>query len=279
MAIARLIIVDTNDGAFIRAAVNSGLRQTVDTEVVVVDNASTDGSPSWLRAIPGVSVVARKENRGFGTAVNTGAAGTDAAFIALLNPDAEATPSWIETITRWMDESGIDVACSYVAAGNGYYFTGGRWWWWCGGSTDDRTPKPERRTDFINGCSLVIRTELFQALEGFDEGFFLYSEDVDLSLRAVAAGGRLGVLPQPLVRHDAHGSSTKALGSKKWTHAFASRGRMVAKHCPMLVRPFALVVQAFVVPVRFAGGVRAALPLIRSVFEGYHSFRREGAAR
>ena len=278
MQTARIIIVDTNDGAFINAAIASALRQTLPSEVVVVDNASCDGSPEWIEKIPGVRVIRRGANDGFGAAVNTGAVGASTSYLAFLNPDAEASPQWLETMTTWMDRNDIDVACSYVGAGDGYYFTRGRWVWWLGGSTDERAPDASgdvQQTDFVNGCAMVIRTALFHELGGFDEGFFLYSDDVDLSLRAVAKGRRIGVCPQVLVRHDRHGSSTKALGDRKWTHAFSSRGRVLAKHCPSWIRPFALLAQAFVVPIRFAGGIRAAAPLVRSVFTGYASARRE----
>jgi GT2 family glycosyltransferase len=275
VAIARIIIVDTNDGAFIGDAVESALRQTVSCEVVIVDNASTDGSAEQLSSIPGVRVIARGSNDGFGAAVNTGAADATTQFIALLNPDAQALPEWLGTMTQWMNEERVDVACSYVAARDGYYFTRGRFWRWLGGTTDDRTPNTDGGTDFINGCALVIRSEVFQRLGGFDEGFFLYCDDVDLSLRAIALGYRIRVCPRTLVRHDYHGSSTKALGSRKWFHAFASRGRLVAKHCPLFTLPIAFIVQAFIVPVRFAGGVRAALPLIHAVFKGYFGYRRE----
>jgi GT2 family glycosyltransferase len=278
VATARVIIVDTNDGAFIGDAVESALRQTVSCEVVIVDNASTDGSAERLASIPGVRVIPRASNEGFGAAVNTGAADTTTEFIALLNPDAQASPEWLTTITQWMNEQGVDVACSYVAAGDGYYFTRGRFWRWLGGATDDRTPSTDERTDFVNGCALVIRSDVFRRLGGFDEGFFLYCDDVDLSLRAIALGYRIRVCPRTLVRHDHHGSSTKALGSRKWLHVFASRGRLVAKHCRNLTLPVAFIVQAFIVPVRFAGGVRAARPLIRAVFKGYFGYRRETRA-
>jgi GT2 family glycosyltransferase len=279
VAIARVIIVDTNDGAFITDAVESALRQTVSCEVVIVDNASTDGSPDRLASLPGVRVIARTSNNGFGAAVNTGAADATTEFIALLNPDAQAKPEWLSTMTQWMNEQRVDVGCSYVAAGDGYYFTRGRFWRWLGGTTDEHSPNADGRTDFVNGCALVIRSDVFRRLGGFDEGFFLYCDDVDLSLRAIALGYRIQVCPRALVRHDQHGSSTKALGSRKWFHAFVSRGRLVAKHCGLLTLPVAFLVQGFVVPVRFAGGVRPALPLIHAVFKGYFGYRRETRSR
>lgn len=282
MTIARIIIVNYNCGAFIDEAIESALAQTLPVEVVVVDNQSTDGSPERIAAMSGVRLVRREANDGFGAAVNTGASDATTPYIALLNPDAQASPEWLAVLTSWMDRHSVDVACSYVSAGDGYYFVRGRWVWWLGGTEDDLTPSAHgdvQRTDFVNGCAMVVRTELFKRLGGFDERIFLYSDDVDLSLRAASLGRRIGVYPHVLARHDNPGSSTTSLGDRKWIHSFYSRGRVVAKHCPSWVRPLALFVQAYIVTTRFAGGLGPAKPFRRAVLSGYNDARREKFAR
>lgn len=265
---ARIIIVNANSGEFIRDAIESALGQTVPAEVVVVDNCSTDGSPVWLGSMHNVNLIRRESNDGFGTAVNTGARGASAPFLALLNPDAVADPTWIDETTTWMNATGTDVAGTLVRGGEGYYFTRGIWVWWRG-SAIDVTKLDDGPSDWINGCAMVIRTELFHRLGGFDERFFLYAEDVDLSLRARRLGARIGIYRKALVLHEKHGKSTDMLGFRKHEIAFESRGRLLALHTPWPIRPLACAAQGLLQPLIFPVAFGKKIRLSRAFFRGY----------
>ena len=127
---ARVIVVNYNGGDYVEHAVSSALRQTVPVEVVAVDNASEDGSVDTLEGISGIKVIRCSSNLGFGAAINIGARGTAAPFLAFLNPDAVGDANWIETLTLWMDQEHLDIACSLVRDNGGFHFTRGLWVWW-----------------------------------------------------------------------------------------------------------------------------------------------------
>jgi N-acetylglucosaminyl-diphospho-decaprenol L-rhamnosyltransferase len=270
---ARIIIVNYNGGAFIGDAIESARLQTASVEVVVVDNDSTDGSPGWIGSLPGVRLVSRAKNEGFGAAVNTGADGASAQFLALLNPDAVADPNWVEEITQWMDATRTDIACTLVRSADGYYFTRGTWAAWRGAARNLTTIG--KRVDWINGCAMVIRSEAFRRLRGFDESYFLYGDDVDLSLRARGQGMRVGVYSKALVLHEKHGRSTNALGFRKFEIAFESRGRLVATHTPPLMRPLAYAVQGLLQPLLYPCAMSEKIRLLRSFFRGYALTREQ----
>jgi N-acetylglucosaminyl-diphospho-decaprenol L-rhamnosyltransferase len=264
---ARIIIVNYNCGEFIGDAIESARHQTAAVEVVVVDNNSTDGSPSWIGPLPGVTLVSRAKNEGFGAAVNTGADGASAKFLAFLNPDAVADKNWIEEITQWMEATHTDVACTLVRSAQGYYFTRGTWVAWRGAARTLTTIGP--RVDWINGCAMVIRSEAFRRLGGFDESYFLYGDDVDLSLRAREHGMRIGIYGKALVLHEKHGRSTNALGFRKFEIAFESRGRLVATHTPPIMQPLAYAVQGLLQPLLYPCAMNEKIRLLRSFFRGY----------
>ncbi len=272
---ARVIIVNYNGGDYVRDAIDSALRQTAKTEVVVVDNASSDGSADLLAETPGIELIRSSSNEGFGAAVNRGARHAGTPFLAFLNPDAVADANWIEALTSWMDQNSVDIACSVIRANDSYYFTRGVWVWWLGGATDLKTPsiKP---TDWVNGCALVIRREVFERLGGFDESFFLYGEDVDLSLRARALGSRVGIFQTALASHDRHGRSSDLFALQKFVIAFESRGRLTRKHGTWFMLPIAWLVQGLYHPLRFGGVSRSAFMLSAAYFRGFFGRNTSG---
>ncbi len=272
---ACVVIVNYNGREYVRDAIDSALRQTVKTRVVVVDNASSDGSPDLLALIPGIELIRNSSNEGFGAAVNRGACYAATPFLAFLNPDAVADDNWIEVLTSWMDENRVDVACSVIRQNDSYYFTRGLWVRWLGGATDLTLPSTEA-TDWVNGCAMIIRRHLFERLGGFDEGFFLYGEDVDLSLRARALGFRAGVFQTALASHDRHGRSSDLFATRKYVIAFESRGRLTRKHGTWFMLPIAWLVQGLYHPLRFAGVSSSAFALSVAYFRGFFGGNRHG---
>ena len=276
----RIVIVTYNAGAFVDAAVDSALAQTEPCEVVVVDNASTDGSMERLRArYSNVTIVQRPENSGFAHAVNAGVrldTGNRPEFVALLNPDAYARPEWIETMTAWMARRSVDVASSVVLAGASTFFAGGRWRPFLGLAQTLFTFAGERAL-WVSGCAMLVRAELFERAGGFDEGYFLYSEDVDFCMRAAAAGARVGVCDRPLVDHPDPGKSTNVLGaSRKRRIAMTSRGRLLRRFSRGFAMPTAVLFQVLVSPALNGASPREYPALIHAFLEG---FRDAGPVR
>ncbi len=276
----RVVIVTYNAGDFVDASIDSTLAQTVACEAIVVDNASTDGSIERLRAkYPQLTILSKSENGGFGSGVNAGVlydTGARPDFIALLNPDAAAAPDWIERMTAWMEERGVDLASSVVQGDGRAFFAGGSWVPFLGLPRTHFTYAGER-ADWVSGCAMVVRTALFDRLGGFDPGYFLYSEDVDFSMRAAALGAVLGVYEEPLVSHPEPGRSTNTLGSaRKHRISMASKGRLLRRFSRGIAMPSAVLFQTLVSPALNGASLRDYPSLARAFLEG---FRGAGPVR
>lgn len=182
-------------------------------EVVVVDDASTDGaSAQWTAAQTNFTPLLLARNHGFSGACNAGAARCTGDAILFLNSDAFARPQAIRTMrdTLAADE-GIGIVGARLLYSDGSLQHAGlallpgpasRWWHihkrLPGGFPDANVPR-----DFlaVTGAALMIRRALFTQLGGFDEGFVNGWEDVDLCLRAWCAGRRVRYEPAAVLEH------------------------------------------------------------------------------
>jgi GT2 family glycosyltransferase len=183
-----------------------------DFEVVLVDNASSDGGVEWVQEHhPDVRIVQRPDNGGFSKAVNAGIAAADGEYVALLNNDTAADVDWLKALVATLDEySSYDFAASKMvlfdkpdrlnAAGDVYALgllagkNRGL------GRPASRYCTAERVLGASAGAALYRRA-LFDEVGLFDEDFFLIGEDTDLNLRCLIAGKRCIYVPAALVRH------------------------------------------------------------------------------
>lgn len=268
-----IVIVNYNGVEYVLDAIASARAQRYDgpLEIVVVDNASSDESLRLLRATPGIALIENATNAGFGAGVNVALRAVASEYIALLNPDARAEPDWLSRTIPWMRAGKIDLASSIIGAGTETYFAGGRFFAALG--TTQVLRKATASVDWITGCALVATRAAFERTGGFDEHFFLYYEDVDLCLRARAAGLRVGVLAERLVDHPQHGRSTDTLGSRKIEIAFYARGRLIGKHVRGWKLAPALLFASVVSPLRTGAGWKATFAMRRSLRRGFRSVR------
>lgn len=200
--------------------------------VVVFDNASSDGTAGVVeRRWPDVTLLRSPANIGFAAACNRAAARRPARFVLLVNPDATLRPGCVAALldlAARRPEAGLyggrchtpggdvdprscfgrptlwGLAC--FAAGLSAVFPGSRWLNpdGIGGWPRDT----ERPVGAISGALLLADGEMWEHLGGFDERFFLYGEDVDLSVRASAAGGAPVITPRAGFTHAGGGSSS-----------------------------------------------------------------------
>jgi GT2 family glycosyltransferase len=272
MVRARIVVVTYNSRAFAGPAIESALAQNVPCEVVVVDSDSADGTVEFVEsAYPAIRVIRHGSNSGFGSAANEGAfaSGATCDFVAFLNPDAVARPDWIERTTSWMDRSNVDVGSSVVSGGAEPFFSGGRWQPLLGAAVKTPAYRGER-TDWVSGCAMIVRRAAFEALGGFDPAYFLYYEDVDLSLRAASKGLRLGVFSETLVAHPEEGRSADQLGSlRKRCEGFLSKGRCVGRFVPWYALPGALAFQCLASPAINGASLREYPALTRAFVSGF----------
>ena len=187
-----------------------------DFEVIVVDNASADGSSDYVgEHYADVRVHDAGSNLGFSGGNNAGARLAHGRLLVFLNNDTVAAPDWLQRLTSALDgRPGFGFATSRIvfadnparidSAGDGYLFAGGAFKRGYGQPSEDFS---ESREVFgACGCAMVVKRDLFEALGGFDPAFFIFYEDVDLSYRAQLLGARCWYAADAVVRHAGSGT-------------------------------------------------------------------------
>jgi GT2 family glycosyltransferase len=235
-----VIIPSFNGAAALGATLESLRRQTVEHEVVVVDNASSDGTGRLLAdRFPEVRVVALAENVGFGRALNIGVQACRAETLVFLNNDVACEPGFVERLCASLDPShGIVMAAGVLVE-------------WDAPERIDSAGVVFDRTlfalDYLRGLptdvlergvadpfgptggAAAFHRPAFAAVGGFDEQFFAYLEDVDLVARLLARGGRCRLAQNARARH--RRSATLGAGSRRKNELMGwSRGYTVAKY-------------------------------------------------
>ncbi len=199
-------------------------------EVVVVDCGSADGSVEAVHeAHPGVTVLALP-NVGYGRGANAGVARSRARTVVVANADTRFAPDSVRALDAALEADGtlgaVGPAVRYPdgrrqasarstptlsdAFGHALF---GLWRpdnrWTRRYRMLDADPEVPRDVDWLSGCAIAVRREAFRAVDGFDPGFFMYVEDVDLGRRLRDGGWRLRYVPAASVVH-AVGASTAA---------------------------------------------------------------------
>jgi N-acetylglucosaminyl-diphospho-decaprenol L-rhamnosyltransferase len=237
-------------------------------ELIVVDNDSGDGTLGAVREhAPQATVIETGSNLGFAAACNRGAEAAAGELLCLLNPDAVPQPGWREAIELpAIDGRGWSAWQALVTAAGGreintrggvLHFTGIAWAGGAGTAIADlpaSEPLALEEPGFVSGACLVIARELYEALGGLPGRFFLYHEDVDLSLRVRLAGGTLGVEPAARVDHDYE----FAKGGHKWRYLERNRWATLIRTYPaallFLLLPALLATELALVVAATAGG-------------------------
>ncbi len=208
-----VIIVNWNGEAYLRRMLDAlqAQRRRAD-RIVVVDNASSDGSRSIVAAFSDVQLIALPTNRGFAAANNVAAAAvTDCEWLAFLNPDAFPEPAWLQ---RLLEAAAASPDHAMFAselrdardparldgAGDAYHVSGLCWRIAHGRPLDEVSPRPH---DVFSPCAAaaLIRRDAFDDVGGFDPSFFCYVEDVDLAFRMRLRGHRCLYVPGAVVLH------------------------------------------------------------------------------
>ncbi len=233
-------------------------------ELIVLDNDSSDGTPEAVEGLaPRARVVRAGANLGFAAGCNAGAAAASGDLLVILNPDAAPLPGWGEAIRRpWNDGRGWAAWQALVAdngateinsAGNPIHFTGIVW---AGGHGDPIATAPSAAAEVpvLSGACLAIPLATWRQVGGFPERFFLYHEDVDLSLRLRLRGGTLGIEPAAVVDHDYEFGARE----HKWRWLERNRLAFLVRAYPapllLLLAPALLATELALLAVSLAGG-------------------------
>jgi N-acetylglucosaminyl-diphospho-decaprenol L-rhamnosyltransferase len=244
-----VVVVNHNAGELLTLCLSSiyGAGYDLSLDVVVVDNASVDGSTQRAnRAHPSVRVLSNPVNRGFAAAANQGVRKTSAPFVLLLNPDAEITGGSLASLLKVAaDRADVGIVGPMVrnpdgsiqpsarkvpglmdALGHAFLgpfvprnrfsrsYTMAEW---------DRSS--EREVEWVSGCAMLVRREAFEAVGGFDEGYFMYVEDVDICTRLRQKGYSVLFSPEIEVVHETGNARNRA-------------GRLTFEHSRSIYRYF-----------------------------------------
>lgn len=249
-----IVIVNWNSGALLRqclASIPSALQDgAISARVVVVDNASQDGSCDDL-TLPGhvLAVVRNSFNAGFAAACNQGARQTRGEYILFLNPDTRLLPGSLAIPLQFMQQAenarigicGVQLfdgqgrlarSCArFPSLGNilakmlGLSFIFPR----AGMTMREWDHLESRQVDQVMGAYFLVRRSVFEALGGFDQRFLVYFEDVDFALRARRAGWFSHYLASVGIHH-AGGGTTSNVKARRLFYFLRSRILYAGKH-------------------------------------------------
>ena len=223
-----------------------------EVEILVVDNASTDGSSEMVRdEFPQIHLVSNDENRGFTAANNQGLALSQGRYLLLLNPDTEIVGDALAVMIGYAQAHG-----EVGALGPRLFNTDGspqssrrrfptfstalvestvvqEWWddnrilrrYYMTGTPDDAI----QMVDWVVGACLLVRRQAYEQVGGLDEGYFMYSEELDWCRRIKTAGWEIVYLPTASIIHH-EGKSSEQVVPARHIYFQSSKVRYFRKH-------------------------------------------------
>jgi hypothetical protein len=223
-----VVVLNWNGKEFLTDCFESLKKQSAETALIMVDNGSNDGSQELVRKkFPSVSILELPENRGFAGGVNAGihkAMEEGAEFIALINNDATADHRWLESLLEeirkddlvgivtskmlaFPDKTRFDSTGDFYSTW-GFSFPRGR------GEKDTGQYDSEGQREIFaaSGGASLYRTSMLREVGLFDEDFFAYYEDVDISFRARLQGWLIRYQPEAVVWHRINATSDRISG-------------------------------------------------------------------
>jgi len=250
-----IVIVSWNVRDLLRRCLSSilvGQEQGPGLEIIVVDNASSDGSAGMVRVeFPQVHLIANEQNRGFTAANNQGLALAQGRYLLLLNPDTEVVGDALATMVGYMEaHPQVGALGPQLRYPDGSRQSSRRRFptlptalvestviqeWWRDNpilrryymaDTPDDVVQP---VDWVVGACLLVRRQVYEQVGGLDEGFFMYSEELDWCKRIKEAGWEVVYLPTATIIHH-EGRSSEQVVAARHIHFQSSKVRYFRKH-------------------------------------------------
>ena len=214
-----VVVVNLNGRDLLGPCLDSLVQQSYDedlVEIILIDNASTDDSVSFVRAsYPSVRILVNDSNVGFAPAINQAASVANGDYLALINNDAQADPNWLSAASAYLqgheevgcvasvilseDRHTLDYAGSAMAFNGMGYAVGNT-------RAATEAPRQAQRTLFASGGAMMTPTSLFIDCGGFDDAYFAFFEDVDYGWRLWVLGHETHLVPTSRVFHRHHGT-------------------------------------------------------------------------
>lgn len=240
-----VVIPNLNGQAYLAEAIDSLLNQDFKATVIVVENASTDDSLDIIRSYGDkITPLVNEKNLGFAGGVNTGithALKQDFDAIALFNNDAIAEPDWLSRLVDAMnrhDDTGIVTCRIQLADGKTLDSTGEFYTSWGLPYPRGRNQPVDKYTteEYVFGASggaSLYRTSMFREIGIFDDAFFAYYEDTDVSFRAQLAGWKILYTPKAAVNHRQGATSKKMVRGFTVYQTFKNLPMLFLKNVPL----------------------------------------------
>jgi GT2 family glycosyltransferase len=258
-----ILVISYNTRDMTLACLRSVIAQTqTPHEIIVLDNASTDGSAAAIAAeFPGMTLLADTQNHGFARANNIAAKHAKGEFLLLLNPDTVVLDGALDRLMAFaqrVPEARIWGGRTVFADGSPNPASCWRrmdlWNLFCRatGLTGIFRNSPlfnseayggwdrmsEREVDIVTGCLLLISRKDWESLGGFDPAFFMYAEEADLCLRArTAIDARPRVSPEVVIVH--HGGASEKVRADKTVRLLRAKRELIHRHFPAWQQPIA----------------------------------------
>ena len=246
-----IVIVNWNAGLLVKECVESVIKfkGLLVSNIVVVDNDSTDGSERFLDNYTEVTLIRAGENLGFGKACNLGANDCEGEFILFLNPDTQLRARTLSKVHSFMqekknakvgicgvrlydDKGQVSRSCSRSPSASAYLahaigltkiFPS------LGNAMSEWDHSSTRIVDQVIGAFFLVRRNVFLSLDGFDERFFVYFEEVDFSYRAKNKGWYSAYFYGAEAFHLGGGTSNQ-VKAKRLFYSTRSRIQYLFKH-------------------------------------------------
>jgi N-acetylglucosaminyl-diphospho-decaprenol L-rhamnosyltransferase len=217
------VVVVNHDAGDCLAGFLATVRSEGVTDVVVVDNASSDGSSDGVDDDGAVRVVRTGANLGYGSGANRGVAVTDAEFVVVANPDVVVHPGALGTLAAaFAADPTLAIAGPRIMGSDGVRYPSARRFPSAATAVghallgivapgnrfsrryrmDDLDPTAPSAVDWVSGAFFMARRRAFAELGGFDESYFMYLEDLDLCWRAHRAGWTVAYVPGAVITHE-----------------------------------------------------------------------------
>ena len=245
-----IVILNWNGQNYLEKFLPSILATAYDNkEIIVADNGSTDGSVPFLQKhFPQVRLMCFNENYGFAKGYNMALKDIHADYYAIINSDIEVQPGWLTPIIILLQQDKLNAACQpkllsfnnkklFEYAGGaggwldnyGYPFARGRVFDVC--EEDNGQYDITERIFWVTGAAMVIRSNVFHEMKGFDEYFFAHQEEIDLCWRMQLAGYSLYCCPSSIVYHVGGGTLPRGNSLKTFLN-FRNNQIMLYKNLP-----------------------------------------------
>lgn len=213
-----VVILNWNGEELLRKFLPGVISNSGDAQIIVADNASTDNSIEVLNnEFPQVHIIRNNSNGGFAKGYNDALAQVEAKFYVLLNSDVEVSPNWLEPLISEMQDESV-AACQpkilsyrnknkFEHAGASGGFIDKLYFPFCRGRIFSNTEEDNGQYDhpqeifWASGAALVIRSNVFHSVGGFDEDFFAHMEEIDLCWRIKRRAMKITVVPRSVVYH------------------------------------------------------------------------------